>query len=409
MPRWLISSILFVLLALIVDELKADESSATPASWRDDATNLKITEQINRALERIPFSVEYDGVSDHCPLAIDWEIGPDLPMAWKGGVSGVFEGEIVLAAGAWLDNERRAFAFDVNARTYRKIPPPPVATSFTQGAFDGRDLYIVAGKTGERLAVTLTREPNGEWHWTDLPPPPEANRWTGAVSVAGGWLFLYTGSYLGREGPQDLRDWRLRLDDLEAGWKPMAPYPGGQRAVVISAVARGQIYVFGGWRADPVLRELRSKVGELAPHRLPIVPGVIAFRDAYRYDPGADRWTSLRSLPFAMYGGAGIVIDDRYILLMGTSSLRQTLRVGHSHPAHKPYLDQYWKGYDDVILCYDLQSNTYSRVGVMPYGVSNWAWQRVGMKLYCFGGEPSHGLNSNRETVLQIGTIRRRG
>ena len=42
----------------------------------------------------------------------------------------------------------------------------------------------------------------------------------------------------------------------------------------------------------------------------------------------------------------------------------------------------------------------------MLYGVSSWNWALAGNRLYGFGGEPKHGFNSNRENVLQIGTIR---
>jgi hypothetical protein len=70
-------------------------------------------------------------------------------------------------------------------------------------------------------------------------------------------------------------------------------------------------------------------------------------------------------------------------------------------------LDQYWTGYDDTILCYDIEKDNYSRVGVMLYGVSSWNWALVGDRIYGFGGEPYHGFNGNKETVLQIGTVRR--
>jgi hypothetical protein len=65
-------------------------------------------------------------------------------------------------------------------------------------------------------------------------------------------------------------------------------------------------------------------------------------------------------------------------------------------------------GLGDRILCYDVQEDNYSRVGLMVYGVATSPWVTDGKRVYGFGGEPRHGYNLNTENVLQIGTIRRR-
>jgi hypothetical protein len=128
--------------------------------------------------------------------------------------------------------------------------------------------------------------------------------------------------------------------------------------------------------------------------------GVPNYRDAYAYDPEADRWRRLHNLPFPMISGAAVPWGDRYLLLMGSSDTR-TLRVGRTTGSRDPF----WKGYGDVILCYDVQRDNYSRVGVMPYGVATCPWVSDGKALYGFGGEPAHGYNANTENVLQIGTV----
>jgi len=201
-----------------------------------------------------------------------------------------------------------------------------------------------------------------------------------------------------------LPDYRLSLDQPDAKWQRIATRPGGDRVAPSSAVVNGMYYVFGGWQSDPIkasiARELRTE------HRLYIVPqgGVQVRRDAYRYDLQADKWSRLRNLPVPMVGGATVVLRDRYILIMGTNETK-TLRVGKSNVAHKPWLVEYWKGYNDLILCYDIQQDNYSRVGVLLYGVGTAPWIKVGPRIYGFGGEPYHGINGNTENVLQIGAI----
>jgi hypothetical protein len=416
--RWV-----YAVLAITVAVIPNGAGAPAP-DWRDDKANIEIVRELNRAYRRVPFSTEYEGVSDNCPIEIDWTVGPDLPLPGKGSVSGLFGDEIVIAAGAWLDNKPRSLAFNFKTGSYREVAPPPMNTSFAQGTFDGKNIYLVGGKSAGRQAAKLAPAAGGTLQWTDLPPIPEQNRWTAAVNSTGDWLFLYTGrvkadfalldapegAVNGQPGPLNLPAWRLRLNTPNARWEPMAAFPGRASCVLNTAVVRGKVYAFGGWHDDEALKETTTKLDLWRKYRLrPLspTPAYVAYRDAFSYDPAANRWTRIRSLPFPMYGGSGVVVDDRYILLMGISD-RHTLRVGRSAETHKPYLDQYWKGYGDMILCYDVETDQYSRVGLMLYGVSSWNWIRVGDRVYGFGGEPWHSLHSNRESVVQVGTIVRK-
>src|SRR5262252_2503658 len=78
---------------------QAQEPRATSTEWRDDVKNLIAVRELNRAYARLPFSREYDGVSDHPPLALSWEVGPNTPIPWKGGATAIFKDEIVIAGG----------------------------------------------------------------------------------------------------------------------------------------------------------------------------------------------------------------------------------------------------------------------------------------------------------------------
>jgi N-acetylneuraminic acid mutarotase len=139
------------------------------------------------------------------------------------------------------------------------------------------------------------------------------------------------------------------------------------------------------------------------------------YRDVYRYDPESDRWQRVRDLPFGMSGGSGVVLRDRYVLLMGTTETRSH-RVGKTDVAGlvamsarqkvAAQMDPQWTGYNDVILCYDVEQDRYARLGVMLYGVATVPWVTARHRLYGFGGEPMHRFNDNTENVLQIGEVR---
>lgn len=369
---------------------------------------MEVLRLLNESHEKMPFSREVEGVLDEPPLRITWRIGPNLPVAWKGGVAGRIGDEIVITGGLWMPSrENLTRTFHIPAETYREVAPPPVSPQYTQGACDGTYVYVVGGRGSGRAVFRLGRDAQGAWQYEELPPLPDAEgdgRWLGAVGVIPGqWLLLVAGHPTGTPTEQRtapaLPDYRLRLDQPDATWETMAPYPGGPRALLMAATVGGQLYVFGGSHPEPTMRAnavaLSQKYGLSAPWG-----GVPNYRDAYRYDVAADVWTPIRPTPFPVVCGGAVPVKDKYILLMGTADVR-TYRVGKTMGRQDPF----WAGYGDRILCYDIARDNYSDVGVMPYGVATVPWVLDGDTLYCFGGEPAHGYTMNTENVLQIGTI----
>jgi hypothetical protein len=318
-------------------------------------------------------------------------------------------------------SEESAYAYHSKRQTYSEIPPPPFKPNYTQGASDGQNLYIVSGRDAGRNVARLSQSADRSWQWTSLPALPEsdaAGRWLGRVEVVPGkWLLILAGVPGSRhpdltrsEEDPPLPNWRLRLDDPKAQWQPMAPDPPARKLLWLpqSAVVRGQLYVFGGTEKDPVMWEIVGKLEK--QYKLDrIVPymGEPYYRDSYRYDPETDRWTPIRKIPVRVGGTDSVVLLDRFILLpgMGDGLHYMSLRVGKSRPP-SPSLE-FWRGYTDLIIGYDVEKNNYFRVGVALYGVMTCPWVTDGKKIYAFGGEPCHFWNNNNtENVAQIATIR---
>ncbi len=400
--------------------------AATSTEWRNDEANLNVVRELNRAYARLPFSREYEGVLDQCPFEVTWTTGPNLPVTWKGGVAGLVGDDVILVGGLWMPGyQHLAYAYNLKTQTYREVPPPPFRTEYTQGTCDGTNVYVIGGRVAGRNAAKLSRTKEGGWQWHLLPSLPESEgkgRWLATAEVIPGkWLLLVSGHPTGtpseERGRPAMMDWRLRLDREGAEWEKMAAYPGSVRTMLESAVVQGKLYVFGGSHPDPVMREgFKKLVGEYRLFNVPYA-GVPEYRDAFCYDPEQDKWKKIRPLPFPMHGGAGVALRDRYILLMGTSETKSQ-RVGQTDVAalagtatKKRSPDEqnilpYWTGYNDLILCYDVEQDNYSRVGVMLYGVATCPWVTDGQRLYGFGGEPYHGHNKNNtENVFQIGSI----
>ncbi|MBN2311999.1 MAG: hypothetical protein JXR94_23680 [Candidatus Hydrogenedentes bacterium] len=323
-------------------------------------------------------------------------------------MAGLVGGDVFLAGGLWMPSrENLAYVFHISSRTYSPSPPPPIRPQYTQGACDGTFVYIVGGRGAGRSVYRAGRGENGAWQYEEVAPLPEAEgagRWCAAAAIVPGqWLFLVGGHPTGtptekRDAPA-LPDYRLRLDVPGADWEPMAPYPGGPRALMMAGAVRGKLYVFGGSNPEPKMREnhveLAEKYGLAGPWG-----GVPNYRDAYAYDPAVDAWKPVRPTPFPVLSGCVVALRERYMLLMGSADVR-TFRVGRTTGRQ----DAYWTGYGDRILCYDVDQDNYSHVGVMPYGVATAPWVAHEARLYGLGGEPAHRHNENTENVLQIGTI----
>ncbi len=404
----------------------------TSTEWRNDEANIDVIREVNRAYTRVPFTREFDGVLDDRPFELDWTTGPNLPVACKGGVSGIFGDEIALVGGLWLPGDKNlAYSYNTKTGKYSAIPPPsfPRAartrgesnTEYTQGVGDGKYLYLISGRAGGRNVARLERTPDGRWQWSSLPLLPESNaagRWLAGVGVVPGkWLFLVAG-YPGHklhdltksdEDPP-LPNWRLRFDDPNAQWEPMAPYPPAKKLLWFPqcAVVRGKLYAFGGTEKDAPMWDAMLKINER--YKLDrIVPyvGQPYYRDSYVYDPETDRWTPIRKVPVAWGGSDCMALHDRYILLpgMGDNFHYMSLRVGKSQPPSPS--PNFWRGYNDLILAYDVEKDNYFRLGVMLYGVATCPWVTDGQKIYAFGGEPCHFWKGyNTENVAQIATIR---
>ena len=425
---WVGLSAILVLLSLsAASNCHADQTTETSTDWRNDQANVIVVEELNKSYAQIPFSQEYEGVLDSSPFELTWTNGPNLPVTWKGGIAGVIGDDIVLVGGLWMPGYRNlAYAYNLNSKTYREIPPPPFKTEYTQGACDGTNVYVVGGRVAGRHVAKLSRAEGNGWQWSDLPSLPESEekgRWLATVAIAGKWLVYVSGHPTGtpseERGRPAMKDWRLRLDDQKAQWQPMTPYPGSVRAMLESAVVRGKLYVFGGSIRIPRCGKASKKIVDR--YRLFNVPyaGVPEYRDAYCYDPERDEWKRIRNLPFPMHGGIGVTLQDRYILLMGSSEAK-SLRVGKTdisvlagtatkNKSSEHTFLPFWQGYNDLILCYDVEQDNYSRSGVMLYGVATCPWVTDGKHLYGFGGEPYHGFNNNNtENVLQIGSIKTR-
>ena len=331
------------------------------------------------------------------------------------------------------------YIYDTVDDRWSRGPDPPYVQGRGQGGCSGSAMYLVSGyqkhvqdradpAVPATVQVAKLEKRLGAWVWTMLPPLPKGQgRWLGAAGVAGGYLVVATGSnstgfsagataYAGPPQPAippALPGFRLKLGgNGGAGWEPIAPFPGGGLDCTDYAVAGGELYVFGGWRARAESEAAWSALFGLGLP-VPILEGTIGAqlsRKAYKYSPGSDHWVELADVPEHVENGGATVVQDRYVLLLGSTHGKNSFRVGVDRGPGPPDMSLARDSgivtyYGDSVLCYDTATGKYSRVGVMPYGVITAHWGSNGTHVIGVAGEPRHGWNSNSESLVQIGEL----
>jgi N-acetylneuraminate epimerase len=141
------------------------------------------------------------------------------------------------------------------------------------------------------------------------PAYPQAAKFMTAVRIGEA---VYAG--LGSAGAS----WqRLDLRRPEAGWRPMADYPGGLRESASAVAVGDQVLVFGG-------QGRRSPAD--AFHRVD--------DSVWGYDPQTDAWTRLAiRAPMGLLASAVHVPDERSVLFFG--GVNTTVFDGHNQACHE--------------------------------------------------------------------------
>ena len=134
---------------------------------------------------------------------------------------------------------------------------------------------------------------------------------------------MHTTQASGRTGPCSIMLW-FRSDAHHAS-------ANDHTCLIPQAAAiGGSFYLFGGMAEitdkTPIFTDMLTK------YRLPITDtseGCAVFHTSWRYDVSNNSWTALPSPPFPVVAGGTVVLQERYIVLLG-SEQRTTFRVGNT-------------------------------------------------------------------------------
>lgn len=297
--------------------------------------------------------------------ALTWRQVAAAPLARQEAGGTVVNGKLYVFGG-YVDTTyrptRRVDVYDPAANTWSRGADLPVGLTHAGIANDGRYIYIVGGYPageGTRSQIFATdavrRYDTVENKWTTLAALP-GKRGGGALVLLGRTLHYFGGSDINRIDRDE--HWSFDLDRPAAGWTGRADIPGARNHLAGTAVG-GVIYAIGGQnsqdsnarmstqvlRYDPAADKWTPvaslpKARSHASHSTAVYNGRIYtfagegqgnvnLTDVSMYDPAANKWTNLTPLPSPRKSGVADIIDGKVVFTGGgNSGLKTTTWVG---------------------------------------------------------------------------------
>jgi N-acetylneuraminic acid mutarotase len=315
--------------------------------------------------------------------ALDWKQLPAIPdrEGFAGSYAGASGGALIVAGGAnfpdkkpweggtkiWYD---RVFVLEAGATAWRESGQLPAAGGY--GAcvqLDDGVLLIGGGDAKRNFAEVWLAKWDGRAvkfdAWPALPKPLAMN----AAARVGRTIFVAGG--LDRPDATQAQKLflALELDNVKAGWRELAPWPGPERQLATAGAGRGAFFLFSGAKLIPGA-EGRAPTREW-------------LRDAYRYTTGTG-WQRLADLPRVAVAAPSPApeVGGKLLVIGGDDGTQ----VSVAPTAHK--------GFPRDVLAYDAAADAWTRAGEVPLALVTTTLAQWQGKIVVPGGEQRPGVRS---------------
>lgn len=224
--------------------------------------------------------------------------------------------------------------------------------------------------------------------YPDLPEPIKF----GSGALIGDTVYVGLGS----AGKQF---YALDLSHKKAQWQTIAEFPGGDRQYAVAAALNGELYVFGGLQASE--------------------NGLQVVNDGYRYDPQQDRWLALNTrAPRGIVGAGAVVYQDKIYLLGGNNpevlgaylqDYAKATDQTSKEAVKQAYFEQPPQDYffTTELLSYHTDENRWRNEGKFPFSARTCATViGQGETVLVVSGALKPGLNTANTQQGQIGKRR---
>ncbi|MEU4550574.1 carboxypeptidase regulatory-like domain-containing protein [Micromonospora violae] len=238
-----------------------------------------------------------------------WVTMPDLPMPAADNLVAENDGAVYSVGGSSYEYTlREGWAFDPQARAWKRIADLPEPRTAAVGGFVDGKLYVAGGLSplGETVTTTYAYDPmTNTWsRRADLPK----GTYNGAAVSLDGKLYVVAGCADGRCDPPSQRVYRYDPDVDR--WVSLADYPEGVALQACGAIGDGLICA-GGYL--PARRD--------------------ATAGAYRYFPESNTWVPTTGLPVSGYGMTAASVNGKLRIMGGIYGSATSAQVRELDPA----------------------------------------------------------------------------
>ncbi len=237
------------------------------------------------------------------PSSDSWKLGPELPGAQThAGV--VTAGDDIVIAGGFVGNvldrvtTAGVWRWNANDASFSAGPDLPSPRAGVAMALAGNQVHVAGGlaadgntDSGDHVVWDLA----GAAAWTSAPSLANARN-HGGGAAAGGLFYVVAG----RHGWDEIRGDDPALDAFDpasGSWQARAPMPLERSEIGAATLVMpdGRVLVIGG-----------------------SVPGKLPSADVLVYEPTADTWSALPSLPEPRKGVAAARVGPKVIVTTGS-------------------------------------------------------------------------------------------
>lgn len=367
-------------------------------------------------------------------LTITWSEGPEYPMGIQDSACGIVGGKFISAGGFSrhpkdiLKQHPDAFGGQPSGFTNltfaldladpkggwtRIADLPGPARQAAAAAVVGDALYAIGGFNYTspftyRSTYRLQRTKDG-WTWSDLKCDVPWPVCEASAVVLDGKIYLFGGAdYFkpaGTSGDENFytesgRDQSpvgralLVLDpqNLAAGWKRLADFPGTPRSFCSASAAGDKLYVLSGLYSP--MKTAANPAG-----------GFYNVVDSWTYDPAKNAWSQLADAPDNANARA-VTFKDRYVLLLGGYKYGETWKTDgtkrdvYNADEKKAAMAALIR---KTIQVYDTTTRKFGDASPLA-DQSSWPLAAIdGFTIYCLGGEG--GARLWHPATFQIGRI----
>lgn len=294
------------------------------------------------------------------PLSFSWQAREPLPFGMAGGVGAFLDNAVVYAGGTtWHQGQKvwlaSVFRYDAAQDVWRESTALPEALAYGPSVAREDELEIFGGMTGTGPSLKCWRLRSGETVWQHSGNLPAASA-LGRAARINGRVYIFGGC-------ADVADLSSCADSVtvrtENGlWQTSSKFPSGPVALMASAVAGREAYLFGGCA--------------------PSGPGSIRNLDeSWRFTPLGGRWHKLRPLPVAVRAVSATLLDGQRILVAGGYHASQSEAKLHG-PEY---------GFSKAVWIYHIDRDEYEPVTPLPEAAAGVELVSAHGRIFAVGGE----------------------